>query len=339
MKISILIPCHNEEKSIKACINSCLSQTRRFDQILVVNDGSTDRTLSILQKFKNKIEVLNIDEATGNKSYVQEYGLKFITGDILINTDGDTLLDKYFVEIIEHDFLDNNVAAVAGYVRSIKYNWVTLCRAFDYTIGQGIHKLAQNYLGYLFVIPGAAGAFRTEIFRKFIGFDHDTITEDLDFTYKLHKNNLKIIFDNKAIVYTQDPDKLSSYIGQMRRWYGGGCQNLVKHLNKDLIENPRIVLELSLIYIEGFVYSLLLFVIPIISLTWAVKVFLMLMLIIVVEAVYAMLIEKRFDMLLIPLIYPIMMYINSWIFLEQVVLEGILQRKNLQWFHTERRVI
>ena len=339
MKISLLIPCYNEEKSLNSAINSWLGQTRKFDQIVVVNHASTDDTAKILKKYGNKLKVVYLDKPRGNKSFAQEYGIKFITGDVMVTTDGDTILDKNFVKVIEKDFEDKTVAAVAGYVRSVKYNWLTLCRAFDYAIGQNIHKLAQNYLGYIFVIPGAASAFRTEIFKKYIGFDHDTVTEDLDFTYKLHKNKLKIKYNSKAIVYTQDPDNLKSYIGQMRRWYGGGWQNLVKHLNTDLLDNPRMVLELSLIYIEGIVFSLLLFVIPLLSLSWAIQVFILLYVIVALEAVYAAIREKRIDMLLIPLIYPVMMYINSYISLEQFVVEGLKRDKNLVWFHTVRRAM
>ena len=337
MKISILIPCHNEEKSVRSCINSCLDQTRPFDQILAINDGSTDSTLKILQGFGKKIQVLNIRIATGNKSFVQERGLEYITGDVMVTTDGDTILDKNFVKNIEKDFQDKKVAAVAGYVRSIRYNWVTLCRAFDYCIGQNVHKLAQNYLGYLFVLPGAASAFRMEVFRKYISFDHDTVTEDLDFTYKLHKNKLKIVYDSKAIIYTQDPGCISSYIGQMRRWYGGGWQNLMKNLDRNLLDNPRMVLELSLIYIEGIIYSLLFFILPVISLDWASKVFTLLLIVVTIEAIYAAFREKRSDMLAIPFVYPIMMFVNSWISLEQFVVEGLGRKKNLQWFHPARR--
>ncbi|MBP9817319.1 glycosyltransferase [Candidatus Shapirobacteria bacterium] len=339
LKISILIPCYNEEKSIRSSINACLAQTRPFDQILVVNDCSTDNTLKILKTFGKKIQVIDLKVHAGNKSYAQEQGLPYITGDIFVATDGDTLLDPKFNEIIESDFKDKKVAAVAGYVRSLKYNWLTMCRAFDYVIGQNIHKLAQKYLGYIFVIPGAASAFRTNVFKKYIGFDHDTITEDLDFTYKLHKNNLYIHYNNKAIVYTQDPDTLRSYIGQMRRWYGGGWQNLVKHINNDLVEDPRRVLELSLIYVEGVVFSFLIFLVPLLNILWAVKFFLLLTIIVAIEAILASIIEKRLDFLLIPFIYPFMMYVNSYVSLEQFIKEGILKSKNLVWYHPARREI
>jgi len=123
MKISILIPCHNEEKSIKKCVESCFEQTRRPDEILVVNDGSTDNSLKILESFGERIKIINIPRATGNKSYAQEIGLRLVTDDIFITTDGDTILDKEFVKIIEDDFsADSRLAAVGGYVKSQKYN-------------------------------------------------------------------------------------------------------------------------------------------------------------------------------------------------------------------------
>ena len=97
MKISILIPCHNEEKSIEACVLSCLNQSRPADEIIVVNDGSTDASGEILRKFGEAITVIDIPVATGNKSHAQERRLQDITGDVFIATDGDTILHPDFI--------------------------------------------------------------------------------------------------------------------------------------------------------------------------------------------------------------------------------------------------
>jgi len=339
MKISVLIPCHNEEKSIRACLRSALNQTRPPDQIVVVNDGSTDRTPQILKEFGRKIKVVNIYPATGNKSYAQEHGLKYVTGDVFVSTDADTILDKNLVEKIETDLKDERFVAVAGYVRSIRHNWLTTCRAYDYIIGQNIHKLAQSGLNFILVIPGAAGAFRTEIFKKAIGFDHDTLTEDLDFTYKLHKQGYRIKYDPKAVVYTQDPTTLKSYINQMRRWYSGGWQNLLKHFDWQLLGDPRRALELSLIYIEGVVFSILLLVLPLINIFFTAKLLLAYLLVTTIQASYATIKEKRLDLLLVPVIYLPIMYLNAAVFLEQFFKEFVFRRRNLVWFHPERIAI
>ena len=335
MKISLLVPCHNEEKSVEWSIRSCLNQTRKFDQIVFIDDCSTDRTPEILAQYGDVITVKRTPQNTGNKSSAQEFGLQFITGDIFVTTDGDTLLDQRFVEEIEKKFSDPRVAAVAGYIKSIPCNWMTLCRAFEYVVGQNIHKLAQSYMNYIFVMPGAASAFRTDVFIQHIIFDHDTITEDLDFTYKLRNKQFKIIYDSKAIVYTQDPANLKDYINQMRRWFGGGWQNLMKHYTNipmRLISS----FELSLIYAEGLIFSVLLFLIPTLN-PWFGFWFLSGYFVVAfLFAIWAAWLEKRPSLILAPFPYMIIIFINSYIYLEQFVKEVILKRKNLVWFQPKR---
>jgi cellulose synthase/poly-beta-1,6-N-acetylglucosamine synthase-like glycosyltransferase len=334
MKISILIPCYNEELTIERCVRSCLAQTRCADQIVVVDDCSKDNTAKVLKKFKGLVKVVKTPKNTGGKSHAQEYGLQFVTGDVFIATDGDTVLQNDFVELVEKDMKDKSVTAVAGYVRSLKYNWITACRAMDYAISQNIDKLAQDYINFIFVIPGAAGAFRTKVFKKKMVFTHDTITEDLDFTYRLHKMGYKIKYNRKAICYTQDPTTLKAYINQMRRWFGGGWQNLIKHIA--IPEKPGMAFELSLIYTEGLVFSVLLFVLPIINLYLAIMLLGIYCVILSCLSVFASVKERRPDFILVLPCYVFIKYVNAWVFLEQFIKEVIMGRKNLVWFKPDR---
>lgn len=335
MKISLLVPCYNEEKSLAASIRSCLRQTRKFDQLLFIDDCSSDNTPKILKSYGRKIKHRRTRRNTGNKSGAQEFGMKFITGDVVVTTDADTLLDKNFVREIEKTFKDPDVSAVAGYVQSIPYNWLTLCRAYEYVMGQNIHKLAQHYMKYIFVMPGAASAFRTEMFRKYITFDHDTITEDLDFTYKLHNNRLGIVFNPKAITFTQDPANLRNYINQMRRWFGGGWQNLVKHYSC-VHKSPIRAFELSLIYSEGIIFSILLFAIPLINPWYGLWQLAGYFLIASFFSVWAAWKEQRPMLFFAPIPYLILIFVNAYVYLEQFVKEVILKKKNLIWFKPER---
>ncbi len=335
MKISILIPAHNEERSIRATIDSCLMQTRTPDQILVVNDGSTDRTAEILATFGDKIQVVTIPQATGNKSFAQQEGLKHITGDIFIATDGDTMLESRFVEMIEPHFEKKEVSAVAGYVKSIKNNWLTACREIDYAIGQDLHKRAQSNIGFLFVIPGCAGAFRTEKFKEIIKFDHDTLTEDLDFTYKFHTEYCSIVFERRAIVYTQDPFTLYGYINQIRRWYSGGWQNLLKHLPR-MKSRPMPAFELSLIYFEGIIFSFLIFILPIFRPRFFLYYIGVYFIFILAISSYASLERQRVDLVFYSPFYILLIFLNAWIFLEQLTNEVILRKRKVVWFKPER---
>jgi poly-beta-1,6-N-acetyl-D-glucosamine synthase len=336
MKISILVPCYNEEKSIEASIQSCLAQTRPFDEIVFIDDCSKDRTNEILTRYSDRLTFYRTPKNTGNKSSAQEFGLQFITGDVFVTTDGDTLLDPNFCREIERVYEQYpDTCAVAGYVKSLPYNWLTLCRAFEYSIGQNIHKRAQNYIKYIFVMPGAASSFRTDAFRKFICFDHDTITEDLDFTYKLHQNNQSIRFCPTAICYTQDPATLHGYINQMRRWFGGGWQNLLKHYSI-IITKPMRSLELSLLYTEGVLFSFLLFILPFLNIVLWFKAMVSYLIVSSVLAVYTAIVEKRWKLSFVAFPYLFLMYVNAYVYLEQFFVEMVMKRKNLVWFQPDR---
>ncbi len=336
MKISILIPCHNEELSIAACIDSCLKQTRQADQIIVVNDGSTDNSLEILQSYGTSIEIIHIPVATGNKSHAQEIGLKSVTGDIFIATDGDTVLDKQFLMFVEHDFVINpDISAICGYVRSIQHNWLTACRALEYSIGQNLHKLSQHHLGYIFVIPGAAGVFKTKDFKHHIPFEHDTLTEDLDFTYRLHKLDLKIILDRRLIVYTKDPATVSAYINQVRRWMGGGWQCLLKHYTLPT-KQPKVAFELSIVYAEGLIFASLFFLLPLLSLSFYLIFISAYFVLVFIFSCFAAWKEQRWQLIFVSVPYILLTYINAYIFIEQMVKEVFLGRKNLAWYQPER---
>lgn len=335
MKISILIPCWNEENGLEASIKACLNQTRPFDELIFVDDCSKDRTPEILAKYSDRITGVRTPRNTGNKSGAQEYGLKFVTGDIVVTTDADTILETHFAEEIEKSFQDPDVVAVAGAVKSLPYNWLTLCRAFDYAVGQYIHKLAQSYMHYIFVMPGAASAFRADIFREHLTFDHDTITEDLDFTYKLHRKHFKIAYNQKVLSYTQDPADLKNYINQMRRWFGGGWQNLMKHYTI-VTTKPIRAFELSIIYAEGIIFSVLIFIMPFLNPWFELWLLIGYLQIALIFAAWAAWKEKRWMLILAPFPYIILMFINSYIYLEQFVKEVILKRKNLIWFRPDR---
>jgi len=335
MKISVLVPCFNEEPTVEASVRAVLAQTRPADQILYVDDGSTDGTQEILRSFSNEITLCAIPENTGSKSAAQEYGLTFVEGDILITTDADTVLALTFIEEIEKSFSDPSTVAVAGHVSSVPHNWVTLARAFEYALGQHLHKRAQDHLRYIFVMPGAASAFRMSEFKKYVTFDHDTITEDLDFTYKLHLHGCTIRYNNNAVCYTQDPATVMGYLKQMRRWFGGGWQNLLKHRHM-LLSSPARALELSLAYAEGTVFSLLLLVLPVLNPILWLKSIVGYMVVVFLFAAWAALREKRLALLLVPCYYPLFAYISVYVFLEQFVHEVVLRRNNMHWYKPAR---
>lgn len=333
-KISVLIPCHNEAKSIRQCINSCLKQTHRVDEIIIVDDSSTDKTPEILATFGDRITVITTPSQTGNKSKAQEYGLPYVQGDIFITTDGDTILDPHFVEHTLKHFSDPTVAAVAGYVKSRKYNWLTACREIDYVVAQNFHKRAQVCMNSVFIIPGCAAAFRTSTFRKHVTFDHDTLTEDLDFSYKLYKRGFQIVYEHQSITYTQDPPNLRSYCKQMLRWYAGGWQNLLKH--KDVVKRPGSALELSIMYTEGLASALLLLVLPILNFNWFATAMVAYSFSVFCFGVFASWKDHRLDLLLSIPSYIALSFITMSLFIYTFIKEAVLRKRRLEWIFVDR---
>ncbi len=337
---AILIPAHNEELCISRCIESCLNQTRKPNQIVVVNDGSTDGTLEELKKFNGQIEIVNVPTATGNKSRAQEIGLQYITSDVFIVTDGDTVLDSHFIEEIECTFLRHpDTAAVAGYVHGNSFNYLTAIREIDYVLGQNFYKLAQSYLNYIFVIAGCAGAFKTKLFTEgIVTIEHDTLTEDLDFTFKIHRLGLPIRFNMRAVCHTQDPHTLHSYVNQMRRWYAGGWQNLLKHL-PIIFKSPSAAWCLAMGYLEGFFFPILLFIALISDVylfVWSIGVY---TLINIACGAYAAICRRDIRLFLYsPLSTPIK-FIQSYLYIEQFFKEIVFRKREVVWFSPERRVM
>jgi len=336
MKVSILIPAYNEGKTIRRTIESCLFQTRPADEIIIVNDGSTDDTLQILQTFGERIIIVDLKKNTGNKSLAQEQGLPYITGDIFVATDADTLLHPNFIEEILPNFNDPEVGAVAGYVKSLKNNWLTASREVDYAIGQEIYKTAQSFIGFILIIPGCAAAFRTRIMKEEIRFDHDTVTEDLDFTYQLHELGHKIAFEKNAISFTQDPPNISSYIRQMRRWYGGGFENLQKHFFV-ISKKPSAAFELSLSYADSLSTSILIFLLPLLNLSLFSKVFLVFVVPqAIIFCVFTAIHSGRPDILKHPFGYLVTRFINSAILLDEFTRTIIFKQKQATWLKSDR---
>ncbi len=94
--VSIIVPAHNEEECIERTITALLEQDYPNKEIIVVDDGSTDRTFEKAERFANKglIKLVHREEASGKKARAINHGLLFSTGDIIVVVDADTILEK-----------------------------------------------------------------------------------------------------------------------------------------------------------------------------------------------------------------------------------------------------
>ncbi|HEX8932548.1 MAG TPA: glycosyltransferase family A protein, partial [Patescibacteria group bacterium] len=100
MKISVIIPAYNEEKYIGACIESLLKQNRLPDEIIVVNNNSTDQTAAIASQYPVKV----INEKEQGITPARNRGLNEAQYDIIARTDADTILPPDWIEKIKKHF-------------------------------------------------------------------------------------------------------------------------------------------------------------------------------------------------------------------------------------------
>ena len=96
MKFTVIIPAYNASKYIKRCVLSLKNQTYKNVEIIVINDGSTDNTLEII----NSLDITVIDKENGGVSSARNMGLKIATGDYILFVDADDYVEKNYIESI-----------------------------------------------------------------------------------------------------------------------------------------------------------------------------------------------------------------------------------------------
>lgn len=235
--ISIIIPAYNEEKVIAHTIEGLLETIYPKKEIIFVDDGSKDKTLSIAMEYKDKIKVLH--KENGGKASALNYGLVYATGEIIVIVDADTIIGRHSLkEIVKGFEINEHVAAVAGNIKvRNRVNWITKCQALEYITGIQIVRRAFDVFGSITIVPGALGAFKKSYITEAGVYGKETIVEDFDQTIKLLKAGLITQGSSKATAYTEAPNTLHDFVAQRKRWYRGNIQVLKRH--SDALFNPR----------------------------------------------------------------------------------------------------
>ena len=235
--ISIIIPAYNEEKVIAHTIEGLLETKYPKKEIIFVDDGSSDKTLSIAMQYKDKIKILH--KENGGKASALNYGLVYATGEIIVIVDADTIIGRHSLkEIVKGFEINEHVSAVAGNIKvRNRVNWITKCQALEYITGIQIIRRAFDVFGSITIVPGALGAFKKSLLSEAGAYGKETIVEDFDQTIKLLKAGLITQGSSKATAYTEAPSTLRDFVAQRKRWYRGNIQVLKRH--SDALTNPR----------------------------------------------------------------------------------------------------
>lgn len=237
-KVSIIIPAHNEEKSIVKSIESALNSDYPNKEIIVVDDGSKDKTafLASLYASKGCIKLVHRDYSSGSKAGALNYGILFASGDVFVTVDADTIVEPGGISKLVNELADPDVSAVSGNVRILggdsgSRNLLVRLQEYEYFLAFELGRRFSSIVGTMMIISGAFGAFRSAEMKALGQYDKDTITEDFDLTIKLRKLRKKLVYINKAVSWTFAPDTLRSWRNQRIRWTKGEAETLWKHRN------------------------------------------------------------------------------------------------------------
>jgi len=229
-KVTIIVPAYNEEVVIQNSIKSLLKQTYKNKEILVVDDGSKDRTFELASRFTIYPEVRVLTKPNGGKSKAINYGIEHSSGELIMVVDADSKLKEDAVELMARYFSDPNIAAVAGSVYVVNQDTLlTRLQALEYIEGLNMVRNGQALVKLVNIIPGPIGMFRKSALYEVGLYDHDTFAEDCDVTLKLIAKGYKSDFEPEAIAYTEAPENLLDLIKQRYRWTRGILQAIKKH--------------------------------------------------------------------------------------------------------------
>jgi glycosyltransferase involved in cell wall biosynthesis len=194
MKITVVIPTYNEEKNIKKCLTALTKQVVPADEIVVVNNNSTDKTVEIAQKFPVRI----VNEKKQGISFARNCGFNAAKYSVIARTDADTVVPRDWVKKIKENFENKEIDALCGTaeIRDIKlvnsqlYNNLYI----------DLMKLIQGGKGNL---VGFNMAISKNIWNKIkdkVEMDNQKVHEDVDLALKVNQYGGKIGYDKTLVV-------------------------------------------------------------------------------------------------------------------------------------------
>ncbi len=225
--VTVIVPCWNEEKTVGKTIYSLLSLNYPKDKlkIMIVDDGSTDNTWEVVQKFKNHPQIELHTKVNGGKYTALNYGLSKLTTELVGCLDADSYVHKDTLTKIAYYFQDKKIMAVAPSIKLWEPKSVLqLLQKIEYGFGIFTRKMFQ-YMNAIYITPGPFSIFRKEVFEKLGPYRHAHNTEDIEIALRMQENGMKIVHAHNAFVYTVPPNTVRKLLKQRVRWSHGFIQN------------------------------------------------------------------------------------------------------------------
>ncbi len=252
--LTVIIPAYNEADSIVDTIKSVQSQTLPPDEIIVVDDFSTDATGELAHRCG--VTVLRPPANTGSKAGAQNFALGHVRNPYVLAIDADTTLAMDAIEKLATALDEPNVVAACGFVlpRYVKTLWER-GRYIEYIFAFTFYKQIQNYYGKPLISSGCFSVYKTDVLRRSNGWSTRTMAEDMDLTWSFYHSGYGVRFVPEAVCYPIEPHDLNLLGKQLRRWSHGFVQNVRLHW-KEILEVPFLRMMVAVALWDATVASL-----------------------------------------------------------------------------------
>ncbi|MEI6654791.1 MAG: glycosyltransferase family 2 protein, partial [Verrucomicrobiota bacterium] len=184
--LTILVPAYNEEASLADTIRSIQDQTRAVQEVIVIDDCSTDDTFAVASALG--VTVMRPPHNTGSKAGAQNFGLRHVKTELCMAIDADTMLAPDAIEKLLVVIEGSTVVAACGFVlpRFVRTIWER-GRYVEYLFAFTFFKKIQDIYDRPLIASGCFSAYRTDVLTELGGWPQRTLAEDMDLTWSFYE--------------------------------------------------------------------------------------------------------------------------------------------------------
>lgn len=244
-KISIILPIYNAEKYLEDCIKSVLNQTHKNLEIILVNDGSTDNSKEICEKYKrldNRIKVINVEN--GGASKARNEGLKIATGKYIMFLDADDFFEPTACEVLYNKIEKEDAEFVVGNYRYVDHDGTPWSKVvFDQAKYKNFKLSIKDYNKSFYVMNSAVW---NKIYRKsFIDelqltFVDDVPAEDAIFVTYCFLHSKSVYYIQDVVCNYRQRNDHSSFSNNCSKKYFEGINKSYKIIYENFKKNNQI---------------------------------------------------------------------------------------------------
>ena len=233
-RVAVLVPAYNEEMVIVRTVRSVLNSDYPNLHVIVIDDGSKDKTVELAREAyaaetaDGRVQVLT--KPNGGKAAALNFALANLTEEFYVGIDADTVIAPDAISKLMPHFEDERIGAVAGNAKvGNRVNLWTRWQALEYITSQNFERRALDLFHVVTVVPGAIGAWRTAGVRLAGGYPLNTVAEDADLTMNLLEHQYRVVYEDRALAFTEAPIDAKGLMRQRFRWSFGILQAVWKH--------------------------------------------------------------------------------------------------------------